>query len=70
MVAARDLYIDLMKRSLKNVPYLDAERNPIMPRGRMRRLLIGACERVGVGLVHAGEGLAEPFQQAGQLIGH
>src|SRR5262245_41269789 len=53
MEVGKDLYIDLMKRSLKNIPYLDVEANPIMPRGRVRKVVLGLFERFGVGLVHA-----------------
>jgi len=50
---SRDLYIDLVKRSLMNLPYLENEYSPIMPRGLHRRVVLAACQRLGVALCHA-----------------
>jgi O-methyltransferase len=47
------LYVDLLKRTVKNVPYLDVEQSSIMRRSRLRRVTLAALERVGIGLVHA-----------------
>src|SRR5688572_30101516 len=47
-----DLYIDLIKRSVLNLPYVDVEINPIQPFGRMRSAVLSAFRRAGIQLAH------------------
>lgn len=53
---ARQLYIDLVKRCVLNLPYVDAELNPIQPHGRVRRTLLELFRRGGIQLAHARRG--------------
>lgn len=47
------LYLDLMKRCVTNLIYLDVEYSPILPRDPMRRLAINFFEKVGIRLCRA-----------------
>jgi O-methyltransferase len=53
---AAGLYIDLVKRSVLNIPYVDAEINPIQPHGSIRKIVLELCRRAGVQLAHARRG--------------
>lgn len=53
---ARLMYIDLVKRCVLNIPYVDAELNPIQPHGQLRKLLLGLCEKAGIQLAHLRRG--------------
>ena len=55
-VSARDLYIDLMKRCVLNLPYVDAELNPIQPHGRVRSMVLKLFRRGGIQLAHSRRG--------------
>jgi hypothetical protein len=52
----QQLYIDLVKRCVLNLPYVDAELNPIQPHGRLRRMVLGLFQRAGIQLAHARRG--------------
>lgn len=54
--SARQLYIDMVKRCVLNIPYVDAELNPIQPHGRVRRTVLGAFARAGIQLAHLRRG--------------
>src|SRR3954470_16437614 len=49
----RALYLFLMQQSLKNLPYLENEWNPIQPRGPLRRLILAGFRLLGIQLCHA-----------------
>ena len=53
---APKLYIDLVKRCVLNLPYVDAELNPIQPYGRVRSLVLKAFEAGGIQLAHRRRG--------------
>ena len=53
---ARQLYIDLIKRCVLNVPYVDAELNPIQPHGWIRKAVLGAFRRAHIQLAHVRRG--------------
>ncbi len=53
--AAR-LYIDLVKRCVLNIPYVDAEINPIQPHGKFRKLILAALRSAGIQLAHVRRG--------------
>ena len=53
---ARSLYVDLIKRCVLNIPYVDAEINPIQPHGRLRSLVLAAFKLAGIQLAHARRG--------------
>jgi O-methyltransferase len=55
-VNTRQLYIDLVKRCVLNLLYVDAELNPIQPTSRLRSVLLSVCRRGGVQLAHARRG--------------
>ena len=55
-LASRSLYIDLVKRCVLNLPYVDVEINPIQPYGRVRTLVLRACDKAGVQLAHRRRG--------------
>jgi O-methyltransferase len=42
-----------MKATLKNLPYLESEWNPIQPRGRARQMVLTAFRAAGIQLCHA-----------------
>jgi hypothetical protein len=52
----RDLYIDMVKRCVINIPYVDAELNPIQPFGKVRKAIIGASLLGNVQLAHRRRG--------------
>jgi hypothetical protein len=52
----RKLYIDLVKRCVLNLPYVDAELNPIQPHGRFRSLVLKAFLAGGIQLAHRRRG--------------
>lgn len=52
-VDTRALYITLLKSTLKNLPYLENEWNPIQPRGRARTFVLDVFRRLGIQLTHA-----------------
>jgi O-methyltransferase len=52
----RQLYLDLVKRCLLNLPYVDAELNPIQPKGIIRRGVLKSFQRAGIQLAHARRG--------------
>jgi O-methyltransferase len=52
-VGTRDLYLTLLKYTLKNLPYLENEWNPIQPRGRARKVVLGLFRQFGFQLCHA-----------------
>jgi hypothetical protein len=54
--SARQLYIDLMKRCVLNLPYVDAELNPIQPHGRVRSMVLSLFRRGGIQLAHSRRG--------------
>jgi O-methyltransferase len=54
--SARQLYIDMVKRSVLNIPYVDAELNPIQPHGRVRKTVLGLLRSAGIQLAHARRG--------------
>jgi len=53
---AQQLYIDMVKRCVLNVPYVDAELNPIQPHGRVRAAVLAAFRKARVQLAHARRG--------------
>lgn len=52
----RRLYLDLVKRCVLNLPYVDVELNPIQPHGRFRSLVLRAFRQAGIQLAHARRG--------------
>jgi hypothetical protein len=55
-IAPRDLYIDMVKRCVLNIPYVDAEINPVQPHGRIRSVLLQSFKRAGIQLAHSRRG--------------
>jgi O-methyltransferase len=53
---ARLMYIDLVKRCVLNIPYVEAELNPIQPHGRLRTAVLSAFKRVNIQLAHLRRG--------------
>lgn len=53
MQDGKQLYLDLMKRSLKNLLYFEYEFAPIMPRGNARKVALRVARKAGVALCHA-----------------
>jgi Macrocin-O-methyltransferase (TylF) len=51
-VETRSLYIDLVKRCVLNLPYVDVELNPIQPHGRVRTVVLRGFSRAGMQLAH------------------
>jgi Macrocin-O-methyltransferase (TylF) len=51
-----ELYLDMVKRCVINIPYVDAEINPIQPYGRLRTVALSAAARFGVQLAHRRRG--------------
>jgi hypothetical protein len=49
---ARALYIDLVKRCVLNLPYVDVELNPIQPYGRVRSVVLKLFRAAGIQLAH------------------
>jgi hypothetical protein len=54
--SARELYVDLVKRCVINIPYVDVELNPIQPHGGVRSAVLDIFKRGGVQLAHARRG--------------
>jgi hypothetical protein len=52
----RALYIDMIKRCVLNIPYVDAEINPVQPLGRLRSVVLQGFKRAGIQLAHARRG--------------
>ena len=50
------LYIDLVKRCVLNLPYVDVELNPIQPYGRFRSMLLALFRKAGIQLAHRRRG--------------
>jgi hypothetical protein len=59
------LYIDMVKRAVLNIPYVDAEINPIQPHGSLRKVVLKLFGRAGIQLAHARRG-----NYAARLKGH
>jgi hypothetical protein len=53
---ARHLYIDMVKRCVLNIPYVDAELNPIQPHGMLRRAILSVFKKAHVQLAHTRRG--------------
>lgn len=53
---ARQLYLDLVKRCVLNLPYVDVELNPIQPYGRLRTLVLRLFQAAGIQLAHSRRG--------------
>ena len=51
--ALQDLYLSVVRSSVLNLLYLEAEYNPIQPRGTFRKIVLSAFQKVGVQLCHA-----------------
>jgi O-methyltransferase len=62
---ARHFYIDMVKRCVLNIPYVDAELNPIQPHGRVRKIVFGMLRRARIQMAHARRGVYER-----RLAGH
>jgi hypothetical protein len=62
---ARQLYIDLVKRCVLNIPCVDAEINPIQPYGRFRSAVLAGFRMAGVQLAHSRRG-----SLSARLAGH
>jgi O-methyltransferase len=52
----KQMYIDLIKRCILNIPYVDAELNPIQPHGRLRKGVLGLFESANIQLAHLRRG--------------
>lgn len=52
----RKLYIDMVKRAVLNIPYVDAEINPIQPHGSIRKVVLSLFRQAGIQLAHARRG--------------
>jgi O-methyltransferase len=52
----QQLYIDLIKRCVLNLPYVDAEINPIQPHGRLRKVVLDLFKKAGIQLAHVRRG--------------
>jgi O-methyltransferase len=61
----RQLYIDMVKRCVLNVPYVDAELNPIQPHGWIRKTVLDAFKKAHIQLAHVRRGHYER-----RLAGH
>ena len=61
----RGLYLDLIKRCILNIPYVDAEINPIQPHGWFRSVVLKAFQVVGIQLAHHRRG-----NLSARLAGH
>jgi hypothetical protein len=53
---ARHLYIDLVKRCVLNLPYVDVELNPIQPGGKLRNRALQFFAQRGIQLAHLRRG--------------
>jgi hypothetical protein len=52
----QQLYLDLVKRCVLNLPYVDVELNPIQPYGRLRSAVLAAFSSAGIQLAHRRRG--------------
>jgi hypothetical protein len=55
-ICGDQLYIDLVKRCVLNLPYVDVEINPIQPFGRLRSATLGLFRKAGIQLAHLRRG--------------
>jgi O-methyltransferase len=62
---ARQLYIDMVKRCVLNLPYVDAELNPIQPHGSLRKAVLGLFKSANIQLAHMRRG-----DYARRIAGH
>jgi len=53
---ARLMYIDLIKRCVLNIPYVDVELNPIQPHGKFRKTVLTAFKSAHIQLAHLRRG--------------
>jgi len=53
---AQQLYIDLVKRCILNLPYVDVELSPIQPHGRFRSIVLALFRKAGIQLAHRRRG--------------
>jgi O-methyltransferase len=65
MSDARLMYIDLVKRCVLNIPYVDAELNPIQPYGKLRKGILSLFRSANIQLAHLRRGNYER-----RLAGH
>lgn len=56
MLDARLMYIDLVKRCVLNIPYVDAELNPIQPYGNLRKAILSLFKIANIQLAHLRRG--------------
>jgi O-methyltransferase len=56
MLDARLAYIDLVKRCVLNIPYVDAELNPIQPHGKLRKTILNLFKSASIQLAHLRRG--------------
>jgi O-methyltransferase len=52
----RSMYIDLIKRCVLNIPYVDAELNPIQPYGSLRKAILTVFKSANIQLAHLRRG--------------
>src|SRR5581483_4416247 len=55
----RHMYIDLVKRCVLNLPYVDVELNPIQPHGKLRKAVLRIFKSVHIQLAHLKRGSYE-----------
>jgi O-methyltransferase len=53
---ARLMYVDLVKRCVLNIPYVDAELNPIQPHGKLRKTILNLFKSANIQLAHLRRG--------------
>jgi hypothetical protein len=53
---ARLMYIDLVKRCVLNIPYVDVELNPIQPYSKLRTAVLSVFKRADIQLAHLRRG--------------
>lgn len=56
MLDARLMYVDMVKRCVLNIPYVEAELNPIQPHGKLRAAILALCKSANVQLAHLRRG--------------
>jgi len=56
MLDARLMYIDLVKRCVLNIPYVDAELNPIQPYGNLRKAILSLFKSANIQMAHLRRG--------------
>lgn len=56
---ARAMYIDLVKRCVLNIPYVDVEINPIQPHGALRKAMLDLFKSANIQLSHLRRGSYE-----------